>query len=145
MRILNALLIGLTFLLASCSSNSVLSRTCESELDYHNFESQFVKWNQVLSLDKNQYFVYIFMVNCGHCNEIKQNVLCYASNHTDFYFCEYSKEILVIEDINETIGKGDIEEIGIKGTPTLLGIENGVLVMNIAGSKAIIETLTNLP
>lgn len=115
-----------------------------AEYDYADVADQIICWKDVLSQDNKHYYAYIFSKTCGHCNEIKQTVLSYALEHADsFYFVEFNNQVPVINDVSSTIGKSNVEEIGIVGTPTLFVVDNHVLMENIPGSNRIVETLTN--
>lgn len=139
------LLIFIPFLLNGCAKPKT-SSISDSELvihryDYIDIEDKKMSWESLFSIRDDRYSVYIYSQRCGHCNEIKQTVIEYSFKNDSFYFVEYTSEIPILDNVNETIGKNNSEDIGILGTPTLLVIESGILVENIAGSKAIIETL----
>ena len=144
MKIIKIALLITCFLLTGCDQKEGESYTCRNDYSYDDVVEKKIGWNEVLSKDKPSYFIYVYFPTCGHCKEIRQDVICFSLSRDDFFFCEYSKEIPVITYVEDTIGKNKIEEIGIVGTPTLLGVEDGVLTMNIVGKNAIIETLTNL-
>ena len=112
--------------------------------DYEDISNLTISWSEIFDISMTHYFVYIYSKTCGHCQKIKQDVLSYAMSHDDLYFVVYDKTIPIVEDVNNTIGKTNYEDIGIKGTPTLLEIFEHELISNIAGTTAIIETLTNL-
>ena len=133
----------LSFSLFSCINKSENSFSNLS-YDYGDVEMFKIEWKSVLKQNKEHYFAYVYSERCGHCKEIKQDVIKTALEKENIYFVEFSNEIPVLEDTLITIGKTNVDEIGIKGTPTLLEINKAILINNIAGSKAILETLTNL-
>ena len=103
-----------------------------------------IDWEGVFLQSEKDYFVYVYSKTCGYCNEIKQKVLSkVVEENPKIYLVEYSEKVPIITDSKSIIGKQNIEEIGIVGTPSLFEIYNYVLVDNIVGGKAIIETLTN--
>ena len=138
----------LTPLLAGCYQevNDTINQGDEVLLDYGDFEDLHLDWKNLFSPAKSQYFVYIYSISCGHCNHIKKEVLEFVNlNKESFYLIEYSGEIQTKSNVSETIGKEKIEEIFILGTPTLLGITNWSLSLNIAGESEILNYLSGLP
>ena len=109
--------------------------------DYDIIKDKEILWNDLLIQEKESYSVYIYSLTCGHCNEIKQEIISYALNHDDFYIVEYNKNIPICDGQEEQGEKDKLEDICIFGTPSLLSINSGVLVKNIAGSKAILEAI----
>ena len=114
--------------------------------DYEDFSGIKIEWNNLFLPAKSQYFAYIYSKSCGHCENIKQDVLSYIkTNLESFYLIEYSKEIPLTKNAFLTIGKEKIEEVAILGTPSLIEISGGYIALNIAGEKDIITYLGNLP
>lgn len=114
--------------------------------DYSDVADLTICWEQVLSVESEDYYAYIYSSTCGHCNEIKQEVIGYALNNNDsLYFVEYTKDIPIINDPLSIIDKSNVEDLGIVGTPSMFRIIDHVIKENIVGSKQIIETLTKSP
>ena len=139
------LLIGLTFLLVGCkksvTSSEITSISETIAYDYDVVQEKMIMWNDLFSIEKEKYSTYIYSTRCGHCNEIKQEVISHALNDDSFYFVEYNQNIPITDNVEPTIGKSSVEDISILGTPTLLVIENKILIKNIAGAKAILEAI----
>ena len=139
------LLMVFTLLFGGCTKNiKQTSQTSIEEMSHYDYDvikEKIINWNDLFSVEKDHYNAYIYSKTCVHCNEIKQDIISYGLNHDDFYFIEYNKSIPVSESVDATIGKSNVEEISILGTPTLLTIENGILIKNIAGGKAILEAI----
>ena len=138
----------ITPLLAGCtqSQSKVDISDGKEQLDYSDFADIKIDWKNLFLPAKSQYFVYIYSKSCGHCNNIKPVVLDYIYNEKDwFYMIEFSSVIPLISNTKNTIGKQDIKDLGILGTPTMLGITNKYLSLNIAGEKDILEFLEHLP
>ena len=139
------LILSATLLLNGCAKSKTasipMSESLMSLFDYNDIDNRKITWESIFSLGDNRYRVYIYSEKCGHCNEIKQTIIEHSKTDEFFYFLEYNSDIPILDSVDETIGKSNYKEIGILGTPTLLVIENRVLVENIAGSKAIIDTL----
>lgn len=138
----------LTPLLISCQEKQQTTPVEEEKtiLNYSDFQDLHLEWKNLFSPAKSLYFVYIYSISCGHCNQIKNDVLAFINKEKEsFYLMEYSKEIPTSSNVAETIGKEKVEEISILGTPTLLSISNGSLTLNIAGEKEILDYLNGLP
>ena len=139
------LLMGLTFLLVGCkksvTSSEITSISETIAYDYDVVQEKMIMWNDLFSIEKEKYSTYIYSTRCGHCNEIKQEVISHALNDDSFYFVEYNQNIPITDNVEPTIGKSSVEDISILGTPTLLVIENKILIKNIAGAKAILEAI----
>lgn len=123
--------------LCSCSNKSAIK-----QLDYSDFISYQIEWKNVFFTAKSHYFVYVYSETCGHCEQIKQQVLNYVdSGNIDTYLVHFTKDIPVKNDVGETIGSTSIENVWILGTPTLLEIEDKVLITNVAGPSRILPLL----
>ena len=137
-----------TPLLAGCTSNErplIISEGRES-INYSDFADIKLKWENLFSPAKSQYFVYIYSISCGHCENIKPIVLDYIDNEKDwFYILEYSSDIPISTNVKGTIGKRDVSQVSILGTPTLLQVTNKYVSLNIAGEKDILQFLEYLP
>ena len=135
----------LFLLVLGCKSNrtSINSESIEEEIvyDYDLVIDKTINWSDIFNQQLEKYLVYVFSETCGHCNEIKEDIIKQALVREDFFFVSYSKEISASEDVTNTIGKSKISEISILGTPALLGVENGILISNVAGQKAILQAL----
>lgn len=137
------LLSVMCLLLCSCQkAKKVDAKTYD--YDDEEMTRYAIDWKGVFVQSEKDYFVYVYSKTCGYCNEIKQKVLSKViEENPKIYLVEYSEKVPIITDSKSIIGKQNIEEIGIVGTPSLFEIYNYVLVDNIVGGKAIIETLTN--
>ena len=110
--------------------------------DYQDIEDLKIKWKDILSVQKNRYYVYIFSPHCGHCLEIRDIVIHYSRcGQVPLLFVEESKEIPFGNEIKETIGATSIEQLWILGYPSLLEIKKGTVIMNIAGASEISQVL----
>lgn len=127
------------FLIGCTKENKVVAE----EYDYSDISHLSICWDDIFKIEDKQYFVYIYSETCGHCQEIKQDVISYALNHDSFYFIKFNSGIPIINDRNLVIGKNKIEELGIVGTPSMLLITKHIVEANYVGKKEIIRTLTN--
>ena len=132
------------FSLCGCSKQKQ-NETISSDVvtyDYSDIVDRTIQWSEILSQEAN-YYAYVYSETCGHCKEIKQEVLKYAIEiNQNFYFILFNKEIPIIEKDSSNIGIDNYLKLGICGTPTLFEINNHVVITCYTGSKAIINTLT---
>ena len=108
------------------------------EYDYSDVTTH-IDWIDVFSQAEDLYFVYFYSLTCGHCKEIKQEILSYyfSSNET-IYFVQ-ADENTVYGSSGELIGVSDISNLFIYGTPFLIKLENHVIVEYYGGEKGIRE------
>lgn len=135
-------LLSFSLLLAivGCSNSSItesLDYTPSFSHDYDEVGERFITWESLFDINNDWYFVYVFSYTCGHCQNIKNEVIEYSLNHDNFYFVEYSKDIPILATVEETINQTEIQYVGILGTPSLLEVYNKVLINNVAGEKEI--------
>ena len=128
--------------LIGCNKNQTTSETSNSFLhDYDSIADKLISWNDLLIQEKEKYRVYVYSVTCGHCNDIKQEILSYALEKDDLYFIEYNQSIPICNNDVRLMETNNLDDICIFGTPSLLTIENGFLTENIAGSTKILESI----
>ena len=123
-----------------------VSNTSSSEIiyDYSDVAHLMIEWSDILNQEEERYFGYIYSSQCGHCREIKQDVIKAAlKGEKKIYFINYTKDIPIITNASNNIGVDDYEKLGIIGTPTLFEIENRIVMDCYTGSEAIIATLTS--
>ena len=136
-------LLSLTFILLTLLSSC--SITNHSDLiyeDYNQLEEYQITWRDLFSQSNSEYFVYIYSLSCLHCQNIKEEVICFViSEKYPTYLIEYTKDIPISNNVEDCIGSSSYVEVTIKGTPSLLQIKNGYLILNVAGSKEILSVL----
>lgn len=135
------LILAFTLLLCCCSSKKA---EAVADYDYSDVIDLTVCWDDIFSIQLESYFVYIYSSTCGHCNEIKKDVISYALNNPNtMYFVSFNKDIPIINDRFYPIGKTATDDLGIVGTPSMFLIVNHIVEENYVGKKEIIRTLTN--
>ena len=136
-------LLSLTFILLTLLSSC--SITNHSDLiyeDYNQLEEYQITWRDLFSQSNSEYFVYIYSLSCLHCQNIKEEVISFViSEKYPTYLIEYTKDISISNNVEDCIGSSSYVDITIKGTPSLLQIKNGYLILNVAGSKEILSVL----
>ena len=134
------LFIAALLILASCKKQTISSE--EKIYDYADVRDYFIKWEEILSIDKEHYYAYVFSFSCGHCKEIKQDILTKViEDGWNIYFIEYESDIPIVDSSVPYVGVSNYQELGIIGTPTLFEISNKIVVDRFTGSKEIITTL----
>ena len=131
----------MTLLIVGCTSKN--EKAVAQEYDYADVKHLRICWDEILSQTQDSYYAYVYSETCGHCNEIKQEVITYALSHEAFFFISYSSHIPIIDDPLITIDKSEVSDLGIVGTPTLFVINEHRVKENIVGKNSIIATLTN--
>ena len=119
-------------LLSSCKNKG------EVIYDYEDVNERKIQWNEIFFPANTGYFVYIYSNNCGHCMNIKQKIINFIVDDLyPTYIVEFDSNIPISNNVDDTIGATNYNDVKIKGTPTLLMIENHILIMNVAGENQI--------
>ena len=134
--------LSVCLLLAGCTIETHIE---EQIYEYEDVEHLSIEWSGLFEVDSDDYYTYIYSETCGHCREIKQDVIKKAMEMKNIFFVPFTKEIPIISDAEAVIGKSDFESLGIIGTPTLFRIQNHMISEHHVGSHDILSTLTNLP
>lgn len=139
-----------TLSITSCYSkaaSSTLPRTSNistsTEITYDAVLDKTIYWDDIFSINRDEYYVYFYSQTCSHCAELKEFIISIALERKDIYFVEASFDVVYLEEIESTIGLKSIENFGIKGYPTLIRIEKGILTKNLAGIPLIKNELTD--
>lgn len=123
--------------LTGCKANNQIK---ESH-NYHEVKDDLIAWSDIFNIDSSDYLLYFYSERCGHCSEIKNEVISYYE-HTDkeMYF--------VCTDIDAVFGPAkdltdidNIEDFYIFGTPFLTRIYNFKVKEYYAGSNSILNYL----
>lgn len=135
-------LIFQTFLIPGCQ-NEVLTFSVNSNKSPESLiEKSISSWNELFAHTDEAYLNYIYSDTCLHCLSIKDEMEEFANNSViPIYFILFNDEIPIGNDLEKTIGVTTIDQCFIKGTPTLILIENGAVSFNIAGATNILETI----
>lgn len=134
-------------MLSSCSifeftdQSFLSSQEVSINHEYEEIVNQKLLWNDIFSVAKPTYFVYFYSLVCQNCNSIKNEIIEYGLANDDIYFVQDSKEFVFGNDITKTIGISDISFFFISGFPTLIEIDNAILVNHVVGVNNIRKTL----
>lgn len=132
----------LILLVFTCISCNHTENDISITLDYP--ENAMIEWNYIFDQIDNDYFVYFFSANCGHCINFKSTILVYYySQKSNLFFCEVTDGYKKIKNMDEVIGCTDINNFAICGTPLLIEINNHVVSNYFVGSNAITVFINN--
>lgn len=132
---MKTILLTLTLLLSGCTSSV---QQVEKEYDYSDVTA-FVLWNDIFKQEEKEYSVYFFSQTCGHCKELKQEIICYYFENVEILYFLETNEDTVFGPPSDLTGINSIEDFNIYGTPFLINIENGTVINYYAGSSKIRE------
>ena len=149
---MNMKLHTLPFLLAvvftSCSPSKSESTSKNAIQEYEIVSKQEINLSECLSQEEEQYLVFFHSDTCGHCKEIMEDVVLFASsNIMKMYFLNVAKTENRIDrcSLDEIeVGVDQVDDLKIVGTPTIMEIENGVTTMNVAGKDDCLKFLNEL-
>ena len=132
----------LSFLALLTSCNEIVPESETIQEVTIEYPSSFIQWSELFTQESNSYFIYVFAYDCYYCNLLKKKVICFHETcKFPVYFCEYTKSIPIAHDIDNTIGKNKIDDVFIKGTPTLILINEKSITFNVAGKEAVSEMI----
>lgn len=121
-----ALLLFFTITLSACEEDVV-------ELDYTDFPDHLLtSYEAAESIEDERYIVYYYGKNCGHCANVKQEVLSFFSEFTLLPFY-----ILEVQDTPDVSSLSEFE-----GTPTVFLIADGQVMDQYVGSIQVREFLS---
>ena len=128
--------------LCSCAENSPSLEEMKIEESFSEYPNNFINWDEILSQQSKIYFVYVFSYDCYYCRQIKNRIISFSnSSEYSVYFVEYSKQIPIKNNLSITIGAKDIDNVFIKGTPSLLLIDDATVAINVGGKNEVCEIL----
>ena len=129
----------LALLVTACNSPTPIE---QKEYDYSDIETK-IRWSDIFEQLEDNYSVYFYSQTCGHCKELKQDILSYYfGNYEKLYFVE-TDENTVFGPQNDLVGVDSIECFFIFGTPFLINIDNWKISNYYAGSTKIREYIAS--
>ena len=126
------------FLLVSCSTEELIYH------NYHETKSCLISWSDVFNQNEDDYLVYFYSESCGHCNEIKQDVISfYLEDIYPMYFVCTDIEV-VLGPKNNLVGIDNIDDFYIFGTPFLLNLVDHAVSSYYAGANEVKDYISIL-
>ncbi len=131
------------------SSNSLSSASLSSDPEtshtYDEVKNKHIYWSNIFTRSEDAYLVYIYSTTCSHCNAIKNDVIEYSLTLAiPMYFIVSSPEILIDQKIALNQNVTSLDDLAIKGYPSLLYLVDHTVMINIAGERGILDTLETL-
>ena len=106
--------------------------------EYSEIKHLKIFWSQIFLIEKDSYYVYLYSETCSHCAQIKNSVIEYAlSNISNTYFVQESSSVVIDEVKAMNINVLKLEDLGIRGYPTLLSLKKKVVTNQYSGVTAI--------
>ena len=134
MKKLNSLVIPL-LLLTGCSGN----QKKPIQHNYHETRDSLISWQDVFNQPEHDYLVYFYSERCGHCNEIKNQVISYYLSTSNKMYFVCTDLDAVFGQQGDLIGVNNIDDFYIFGTPFLIEIHEHTIMNYYAGTKAILH------
>lgn len=113
----------------------------DADHEYFEVEKYFINWESIFKENIDTYYVYNYSTNCNHCQELKNWIIETALTRGDIYFVKGSNKDVIRNDVSDTIGATNVNQVAIMGYPTLLKIDHKILVKNVAGNSKIMDLL----
>lgn len=140
-KFIRLFIIPIFLYLSSCANSSSVGGLPHISYSYDDVIDYYASWENVFSIDMPNYNIYIYSIHCAHCANLKDHIIPYALEHKNIFFIEYTKDIPIGSNADSTIGITSIDNLFIKGTPSLINITESVVTANLAGQHDIMYYL----
>ena len=135
---IKSLLLSIIFLFLSCSNYE------PNKHNYHEIKDYNINWSDIFIQDDDDYLVYFYSERCGHCNEIKQDVISFSLEDIfPLYFICTDIEV-IIGPTKDLIGVDSIDDFYIFGTPFLIRIYQHAIASYYVGSNEVKDYISIL-
>ena len=96
-------------------------------------KNQSISWFDALNQKENNYIIFVYSETCGYCHDMMDEIIDFAKSEilVTYFINSQIYKVPISNEIKENIA--DINQLSILGTPTILEIENKIVVNNIAG------------
>ena len=133
-RLLSASL-AILAIVASCSPAKSATNFKNNFSEYEIVSKQQIKWEEIFLQEENNYIVFFYSETCSYCHHMLNEIVSFANNEIlPTYFLNTSENEVTFSNNQEPVIRVDsIEELSIKGTPTIIEIDEGLVTANIAG------------
>ena len=138
----------ITAMFTSCapSNSGQTSNNISSEDDI--IQTSEIEWADVFKQEEDHYIVFFYSETCEHCHQIMGDVTAFAREDiVKTYFLNIKKgdaQIPINSDVEYTIGATKIEDLSIRGTPTIVEITDFTVTANVAGKEKCLTLLYDL-
>ena len=139
----------LVVMLTSCSpaSSELKSKNALNEYDIKTYEH--IDWNDVFSQKDHNYLIFFYSDTCEHCHEIMGDVCSFIDDGIlKTYVMDIKNTITKVPvrkdgKEEETIGMTNIDDLFIRGTPSIIEIKKESVADHKAGKEKCLTLLTN--
>lgn len=122
-------------LLTLCGCQS--QNTSPAIHNYHETKEALISWPETFNQESIDYLVYFYSESCGHCNQIKQDVISFYLKHLiDMYFVCTDIEA-IFGPVSDLSGIDNIGNFYIFGTPFLTRITQHQVKEYYVGSSKV--------
>ena len=96
-------------------------------------KNQSISWFDALNQKENNYIIFVYSETCGYCHDMMDEIIDFAKSEilVTYFINSQIYKVPISNEIKENIA--DINQLSILGTPTILEIDNKIVVNNIAG------------
>ncbi len=124
----------LTLFLGACTCPYYELSKGSCDFTYEDVSHREIKWEEMLRQNDEIYYVYIYQIQCLHCQQIKNFVISFTLfNLVPLYFIHYISSIPRCLD--------DSAIICVEGVPLLFKIVNQCVVDKALGSEEVVNFL----
>lgn len=137
----------LAVMFASCSpaQSEQMSKNAFTEYEINTY--QHLDWPDILKQREANYLVVFYSETCTYCQEIMDDVYCFIQDEIIKTYLVNTKKtsvkIPIANDIENTLEKSNMDEVFIKGTPSIIEVKQGMVKTNIAGKDKCLTFLNN--
>ena len=132
---LRLLFVSLTSLaiVVSCSPTRDITNNKNAIEQQEFIINHQIPWLQALNQEENHYIIFVYSETCGYCHDMMDEIIDFAKSEIlpTYFINAQNNEVPIYREIKENITS--IDGLGILGTPSILEIENKVVIRNIAG------------
>ena len=129
------LFVSLTSLaiVVSCSPSSKTTNNKNVIEQEEIIKNQSISWFDALNQKENNYIIFVYSETCGYCHDMMDEIIDFAKSEilVTYFINSQIYKVPISNEIKENIA--DINQLSILGTPTILEIDNKIVVNNIAG------------
>lgn len=140
---LRLLFVSLTSLaiVVSCSPTRDITNNKNAIEQQEFIINHQIPWLQALNQEENHYIIFVYSETCGYCHDMMDEIIDFAKSEIlpTYFINAQNYEVPIYREIKESITS--IDGLGILGTPSILEIENKVVIRNIAGIDKCLEFL----
>ena len=96
-------------------------------------KNQSISWLDALNQKENNYIIFVYSETCGYCHDMIDEIIDFAKSEilVTYFINSQIYKVPISNEIKENIA--DINQLSILGTPTIIEIDNKIVVNNIAG------------